>query len=163
MNFSKKYLTELSNKTYFIKDTLEKMLRLSRILEFLNNDEFFKDKFALKGGTAINLTVVELPRLSIDIDLDFVENCTKEEIALIRPLINENLTKYMIKEGYFQSAPLKEYYALQSFMFGYINNANNIDNIKIEINYIDRCHVLPLEHKKIICKSNFKYHRIICK
>lgn len=152
MNFSKEYLIELSNKTHFIKDTLEKMLRLSRILEFLNNDEFFKDKFALKGGTAINLTVVELPRLSIDIDLDFVENCTKEEIALIRPQINENLTKYMIKEGYFQSAPLKEYYALQSFMFGYINNANNIDNIKIEINYIDRCHVLPLEHKKIICK-----------
>ena len=37
-------LIELYNKTHFIKDTLEKMLRLSRILEFLNNDEFFKDK-----------------------------------------------------------------------------------------------------------------------
>ena len=31
------------------------------------------DTFALKGGTAINLFVRDLPRLSVDIDLVFVD------------------------------------------------------------------------------------------
>lgn len=33
-----------------------------------------RDCLALKGGTAINLTIFNLPRLSVDIDLDFSEN-----------------------------------------------------------------------------------------
>jgi len=33
--------------------------------------------FALKGGTAINLFVRDLPRLSVDIDLTYLLNFTK--------------------------------------------------------------------------------------
>lgn len=36
MNYTKQYLTELASKTNFIKDNLEKVLRLSEILRFLN-------------------------------------------------------------------------------------------------------------------------------
>lgn len=36
MNYAKQYLAELSSKTNFIKDNLEKVLRLSEILRFLN-------------------------------------------------------------------------------------------------------------------------------
>jgi len=35
----------------------------------------------LKGGTAINLAVFNLPRLSVDIDMDYTPNDTKEEIV----------------------------------------------------------------------------------
>lgn len=77
MEFSRQYLTRLAQESNFIKDTLEKVLRLSEILKFLNSDVVFKDKLALKGGTAINLTAVELPHLSVDIDLDFT---VKKEI-----------------------------------------------------------------------------------
>ena len=35
MNISKQYLVELSYKTNFIRDNLEKVLRLSEILKFL--------------------------------------------------------------------------------------------------------------------------------
>ena len=54
MEFSRQYLTRLAQESNFIKDTLEKVLRLSEILKFLNSDVVFKDKLALKGGTAIN-------------------------------------------------------------------------------------------------------------
>lgn len=77
MEFSRQYLTRLAQESNFIKDTLEKVLRLSEILKFLNSDIVFKDKLALKDGTAINLTAVELPHLSVDIDLDFT---VKKEI-----------------------------------------------------------------------------------
>lgn len=49
MNYSKQYLAELSIKTNFIKDNLEKVLRLAEILKFLNTDNLFKGKLALKA------------------------------------------------------------------------------------------------------------------
>ena len=44
-------------------------MRLADILEFVFTSKW-KDKLALKGGTAINLFYRELPRLSVDILLD---------------------------------------------------------------------------------------------
>ena len=52
MNFSKQYLIELANQTKFIKDNLEKVLRLAEILKFINNDPILKNKLALKGMNA---------------------------------------------------------------------------------------------------------------
>lgn len=95
MIYSKQYLNVLSTQTNFLKDNLEKILRLSEILKFLNNDMVFKGKLALKGGNAINLTTLELPRLSIDIDLDFTENLSKEEIIKIKEEFSKRLTNYM--------------------------------------------------------------------
>lgn len=48
----------------FIRDTLEKVLRLSEILYFINYDPLLSASLALKGGTAINMTIFNLPRLS---------------------------------------------------------------------------------------------------
>jgi len=47
---------------------LEKVTRLSDVLEYLNTNPILKETLALKGGTAINLTIFNLPRLSVDID-----------------------------------------------------------------------------------------------
>lgn len=99
MNYTKQYLMELSSKTYFIKDNLEKILRLSEILKFLNSDSYFRGKFVLKGGTAINLTAVELPSLSVDIDLDFTSNLSKKEIEEEKPKFIKKLKDYMWQEG----------------------------------------------------------------
>ena len=153
MNYSKQYLAELSAKTNFIKDNLEKVLRLAEILKFLNTDNLFKGKLVLKGGTAINLTAIELPRLSVDIDLDFTENLSKDEIVEVKSKFTKRLTDYMWQEGYSLLQSPREHYALLSFVFNYINSAGNRDNIKVEINFMDRCHILPLEQKSIMAKG----------
>ena len=142
-------MTELASKTNFIKGNLEKVLRLSEILRLLNSDSFFQGKLALKGGTAINLTSVELPSLSVDIDLDFTKNLVKEQIEEAKIEISKKLTDYMWRDGYSLNAESRNHYALLSFTFAYMNNAGNRDNIKVEINFMDRCHVLPLEYKRI--------------
>lgn len=142
-------MIELASKTNFIKDNLEKVLRLSEILRLLNSDSFFQGKLALKGGTAINLTSVELPSLSVDIDLDFTKNLVKEQIEEAKIEISKKLTDYMWRDGYSLNAESRNHYALLSFTFAYMNNAGNRDNIKVEINFMDRCHVLPLEYKSI--------------
>lgn len=161
MKYSKQFLMELSKKTNFIRDNLEKVLRLSEVLKFLNTDAVFKGKLALKGGTAINLTVVEIPRLSVDIDLDYTDNVSKYEILEIKSVFKKRITDYMIQEDYFLNEGSKENHALLSLVFSYINSAGNKDNIKIEINFMNRCHVLPFEIKSILTKGIIEPFKIL--
>jgi hypothetical protein len=45
-------------------------------------DVFAGDLLALKGGTAINLFVRDIPRLSVDLDLVYVKHSTPRKAAL---------------------------------------------------------------------------------
>lgn len=67
----------------FPRDTLEKVCRLADVLKFMESDELLSEGIALKGGTAINLTIFDLPRLSVDIDLDFAQREVREYLASI--------------------------------------------------------------------------------
>lgn len=68
------------------------------ILEDLNNIDEFAGKLLLKGGTAINLIAFDkLPRLSVDLDLDFAFNLSKEETSLERERINSTI---LVFRGY---------------------------------------------------------------
>lgn len=106
------------------------------------------ESLALKGGTAINLLIFELPRLSVDIDLDFTKACSKEEMLQIRERINKELVNYLNSQGYNLSPATRNPHSLDSWVFYYQNAANNKDNIKIEINYSMRNHILPLVNKQ---------------
>jgi predicted nucleotidyltransferase component of viral defense system len=141
--YDKIVLTEQARQLGFITASFEKMSRLTEVLRFLNYTDELRESLALKGGTAINLTVFNLPRLSVDIDLDFTENLTREETRVKRDRIYEVLERYMAAEGYVQKTSSKRTHILDSFVYSYSNVAGNTDNIKVEINYSLRSHVLP--------------------
>lgn len=69
MNYSKQYITEVSEQTGFIANNIEKVIRLLDVLDFIFAKSSFKDALSLKGGTAINLLHTNLKRLSVDIYL----------------------------------------------------------------------------------------------
>jgi predicted nucleotidyltransferase component of viral defense system len=142
--YDKVVLTEQARRLGFITAPFEKMTRLTEILRFLNGTDELRESLALKGGTAINLTVFNLPRLSVDIDLDFTENLTREETRAKRDKINELLERYMAAEGYAKHSKSKSTHILDSYVYSYSNTAGNSDNIKIEINYALRAHALPV-------------------
>ena len=55
------------------KDYRRQVALLIRVLPFVAGSKYSKQQvFALKGGTAINLFVRDLPRLSVDIDLTYL-------------------------------------------------------------------------------------------
>jgi hypothetical protein len=128
----------------FARDAFEKMSRLTEVLRHIGEEAELAPLLALIGGTAINLTVFNLPRLSVDIDLDFAENMTKGETAAKRERVTELLGRYMASEGYILKEKSKHTHALDSFVYSYTNAAGNSDNIKAEINYILRSHALPV-------------------
>ena len=146
----KKYIEEISNRTGFIKSTLEKVERLLNILEWINNHEKLSKLLALKGGTAINTAVFNFPRLSVDIDLDLTKNLSKEEMIKEREKINNLLVNYLNTSNYkINMEKSKNVYALDSIVAEYVDIKGNIDNIKIEINYMNRVHILETKNIKV--------------
>lgn len=133
----------------FVRDTFEKVCRLADVLAFMEQDVVLKNSLALKGGTAINLTIFNLPRLSVDIDLDFADALTRVEMLEKRRDITERIEKYMRARGYTLSGRSKYHYALDSFVYEYQNAGGMRDNLKIEINYMLRCHILDLSRREV--------------
>lgn len=149
MNYTKQYLADLNSKTGFNKNNIEKVLRLLDVLSFIFNESEFKDKLILKGGTAINLVYLNMRRLSLDIDLDYVNDIEKKGMIKEKAAIEFKLDSYMEKNGYRISSKSRESYILFSRVYSYKNAFGNPDNIKIEINFINRIHVLPKVDYKI--------------
>jgi len=94
--YSKQDLEKLALETNFIRDNLEKAFRLCNILQHFGENPLLSKSLALKGGTAINLTVFDLPRLSVDIDWDFAIPCNKKEMLDMRSEINREIINFMV-------------------------------------------------------------------
>ena len=129
------------------KETLERVLRLIDVLEFINTDTFLKNKLALKVGTAINLTFFDYLRLSVDIDLHYVGSDDREQMIIDKSIIETKILNYMQESNMqYRSDKTKKTHALDSFVFNYSNLFNAIDMIKVEINYM--CHYYEMFHFK---------------
>lgn len=142
-SYNKQALDILAKEQGFIRDNLEKVMRLVEILNYFHNSNLLSKSLVLKGGTAINFTVFQLPRHSVDIDLDFSIDCDRESMLTFRQDINQEIFRYMESEEYKLAPSSKSPHTLDSWVFNYTNAVGNNDGIKIEINYSDRCHILP--------------------
>lgn len=144
--YTAKEINKIANGNNFNKNTCEKVLRLFSVLNFINNSDF-RNTLALKGGTAINLFLLDLPRLSVDIDLDFNLPLEKEAMISYRENINWHIRSFMENEGYHLSDKSKFVHTLDSYVYSYQTTSGSNDVLKIEINYSDRVHVLKTEIK----------------
>lgn len=147
--FDRVSLGKTAKELGFVRDTLEKVRRLADVLKFMEEDEVLSECLALKGGTAINLTIFNLPRLSVDIDMDYSKNTGREEMLQDREDVTTRISKYMSANGYLLSQKSKNYHALDSFVYEYVNAGGGKDNLKIEINYMLRCHVFPIARRNV--------------
>lgn len=157
-NYTKYEVVSLAKENGFRSETLEKVLRLIDVLDFINKTEELSPFLVLKGGTSINFTIFNLPRLSVDIDLDFSCNCTRDEMLEKRKEITAIIRRYMEINNYSLSDETKTRHALDSFVFNYNNISGNKDNLKIEINYMNRIHIYEpiIRNVSISFLSSFK-------
>ena len=69
--------------TGFRPDMLEKAIHLLGLLDVMQSHPSLKGKLALKGGTALNLFAFDVPRLSVDIDLNYVGSDSREAMLAV--------------------------------------------------------------------------------
>ena len=140
IELTRKQITAIADGYSFTATNVEKVIRLCSILDDLSRLDAFKGKLALKGGTAINLVLIPgLPRLSVDLDLDLSIDCSKDEMFQLRKQLDESLSVYCVEKGY--TLDKRENYSLCSYELLYDTVTGSRDKIKLDINYLARCHV----------------------
>lgn len=85
-------LQQEAARTGFRPEALETAIRMMALLEGLRSDPFLKSRFALKGGTALNLFVFDVPRLSVDIDLDYTGAAGRDTMLAERPKVEQAIS-----------------------------------------------------------------------
>lgn len=125
----------LSQRTDFQIDVLEKVYRLTELLKEIHGTELGQE-LVLKGGTAINFLHLDFPRLSVDIDMDYIGSTQKREMETDRNRIETTLEKIFKTLGYTVKGDSS--YALQQYDLFYENTAENRDRVQAEINFLKR-------------------------
>jgi predicted nucleotidyltransferase component of viral defense system len=121
---------------------------LLEVLPILN--EF--DCFALKGGTAINLFVHDMPRLSVDIDLTYLPVESRDVF-----LSNIEVELLKMKQSIEHLALTVKTVLLKNGAISKLQVYNNYAMIKIEPNFVLRGAVFPCEEKELCDKAQDEF------
>ena len=115
-----------------------------------------EDKFALKGGTAINLFVRDVPRLSVDIDLTYLPLNSREEalneiqegLGRIKSDLENNIHGLTV-----HTVPLRGETNVK------LNCQKRGAQIKIEVNTITRGNVFPIKLMQVVDSVEDKFDK----
>ena len=125
---------------------IEKVLRISDILENISSVPFMRKRLALYGGTALAFVhFKEIERLSVDIDFNY-RHIDEEDWGDIRDQVDENLKVILYTLGYTDdNIKIDPSYSLNRFIVNYTNHTGRLDEIKIETGYMRRIPVLETD------------------
>jgi hypothetical protein len=102
----------------------------------------------LRGGTALNLLYLDVPRLSVDIDLDFVGNPDSNEAQRRRPQLLDSIERIASRAGY-EVRSERPSYAISHQRMHYTNAFGRPAFLKMDINFLDRVPVMPQEERTL--------------
>jgi predicted nucleotidyltransferase component of viral defense system len=100
MTLSESDILPIAKSLEFDAEMVEKVVHLLNLLNMLNAHSFLKGKWTLKGGTALNLFVFDLPMLSVDIDLNHIAVLDRDRMLEERPKIEQAAQAVFSREGF---------------------------------------------------------------
>ena len=142
MKFDAAHLQAIANITSFPPDNLEKVLRLRELLTEFHKHLVLRDQLVLKGGTAINLFYLDLARLSVDIDLNYIAHVELEKMLAERPDVVRAADQIAADLGYRIQHGVDDH-ALREWHLAYANHSGAQDRLQVEINFLIRTCALP--------------------
>jgi predicted nucleotidyltransferase component of viral defense system len=118
----------------FPADAVEKVARLMHLLDAINRDDYLRDRFALKGGTALNLFHFGLPRLSVDLDLNYIGSADRRVMLAERLRAEAILERLCAQAGLILRRKAAEHLG-GKWILGYSRTSGGRDAIEIDLNY----------------------------
>ncbi len=143
MIISPEKLAAEAEATGFRPDVLEKAAHLLGLLDALRSHPFLKGKLVLKGGTALNIFVFDVPRLSVDIDLNYVGAEDRDGMLAERPKIEQAVQAVFAREG-FTVRRMPEEHAGGKWSLRYENASGQSGNLAVDINFMFRLPLWPV-------------------
>jgi predicted nucleotidyltransferase component of viral defense system len=145
---ARRYYERIATASGYPSASLERVYRLVALLAEIA--ALLPDELLLRGGTALNLLHRKAPRLSVDLDLDYVGSADPEEAQRRRPTLLAELEQLAGRAGY-RVEDSRRSYAMAHLILRYANTAGRSDALKLDLNFLDRVPVLepvrlPLWH-----------------
>lgn len=134
------YYARVADATGFPVGPLETVFRLADLLASV--DPVVMARFVLRGGTAVHLIHLDMSRLSVDVDLDYVGSTDAEAAAAARPGILASLRAAARVSGY-GVVEERHSYALAHLRLGYHDAQGRPASIRVDVNFLDRVPILP--------------------
>lgn len=128
--------------TGFGTEVLEKVIRLMELLEGLRSHPFLKGRIALKGGTALNLFVFDVPRLSVDIDLNYIGAADRETMLAERPKIEQAIEAVCGRLG-IQIKRMPGEHAGGKWRLSYTRVTGQPGALEVDVNFLLRTPLWP--------------------
>jgi len=137
-------LAAQSEVTGFRPDILTKVGHLLQLLNAIHSHPILKGKLVLKGGTALNLFMFDVPRLSIDIDLNYVGEVNREAMIAERPKIERALQAVFSREG-FTARGVPNEHAGGKWRLRYSSAGDQGVNLEVDVNFMFRIPLWPVK------------------
>jgi predicted nucleotidyltransferase component of viral defense system len=139
-------LESLSRTLGFNIKEVEKVLRISDLLEDISNVKFLQERLSLYGGTALNLIYFEdIPRLSVDLDFNY-RHVDDRDWGRVRDEVEDRVKKLLYMRGYKEDdLSINPSYPLCRIDVFYQNSMGLNDSFLIEIGYMRRYPILKEE------------------
>jgi predicted nucleotidyltransferase component of viral defense system len=146
MRLSPQKLRREAEATGFRPEVLEKAIQLLSLLERLQSHPFLKGKLALKGGTALNLFLWDLPRLSVDIDLNYVGALERGKMEEQRPKVQQAVQAVCSREG-IDVARVPTDHAGGKWRLRYASALTGSGNLELDLNFMFRVPLWPVAQR----------------
>lgn len=130
-------VARIAEETGFRSEIVEKVLCLSGILDRLDRHEMTRENWILKGGTALNLLHLDVPRLSIDIDVNYIGAQELERMREARPAFERALIAACEREGCSVRRSPPEH-AGGKFRLRYPSVLGGTQNLEVDVSYVAR-------------------------
>lgn len=134
---TREQLQRAASETGYPIDSLEKVSMLVRFLNLAATHPFLGPRVALKGGTALNLFVFELPRLSVDIDVNYVGASDRETMMAERSKLETALGQVAARLGLATKRSPSEH-AGGKWRLSYTSSLGRPAVIEVDVNYMLR-------------------------
>lgn len=145
----RRYFEKIVRDTGFGFDVLEKTYHLIRILQFIFSQSNLKNCLTLKGGTSINFAHLDMPRLSVDIDLNLTGVIADSEVEQVVEDIFYHIKNGGSELGY-QVEDAASSAIWRRKILKYQTLRGPMDFVKVELDKIERVPLMSRVPKKTI-------------
>lgn len=139
---SREQLQSAAAAAGYAVEPFEKVYTLLRVLDALRAHPYLATRLALKGGTALNVFVLDLPRLSVDIDLNYVGAVDRATMLAERPDVERALEQVFGRVGLTVRRVPSEH-AGGKWRLSYTTALGRPGAIEVDLNFILRAPLWP--------------------
>jgi predicted nucleotidyltransferase component of viral defense system len=126
-----------------------------RLILHFGRHPFLKPRFALKGGTALNLVWFDVPRLSVDIDINYIGAADRETMINERPTVERAIQAVCSRED-LTVARMPSDHAGGKWRLTYAAASGGSGHVELDVNFLLRTPLWPCVESE--CRAVGSFH-----